>query len=78
MNYDPSVSPLKFNQVKKQNLIIGYYFDDGIAEISEANRHAVLIVKNALEEQGHTLVEFNLCSGARGQSFLQGGLPLAY
>ena len=50
LNYDPSISPLKFNQGKRQNLTIGYYFDDGIAEISEANRQAVLIVKNALEE----------------------------
>ena len=58
--YDKSVRRLSFNKVEKRRLTIGYFFDDGLVDISEANRQAVLVVKAALEEQGHTLVEFSL------------------
>ena len=58
--YDKSVRRLFFNKVEKRRLTIGYFFEDGLVDISEANRQAVLVVKAALEEQGHTLVEFSL------------------
>ncbi|TNV73302.1 hypothetical protein FGO68_gene179 [Halteria grandinella] len=81
--YDKSVSPLKFNntlwkQDPPKKMTIGYYFDDGLVDISEANRQALLIVKSALEEQGHTLVELSLCSGPRGVAFFAEGVPLSY
>jgi hypothetical protein len=37
-----------------------------------------MVVKNSLEEQGHTLIEFQLCNGARGNNFLHEGIPMAY
>lgn len=81
--YDKTVTNQAYNpdylseQMKPRALTIGYYFDDGlIGEVSEANRQAVLLVKNALELQGHTLLEFSLLNGT--SNFLEEGLSLAY
>ncbi|CDW75584.1 fatty-acid amide hydrolase 1-like [Stylonychia lemnae] len=78
-HYDNSISPIKFRepsnlQSKDKALIIGYYMGDGIIEPSYSSKQALLMVKEVLEEQGHTLIEFKL--GAEQQ--LQQIVILAY
>jgi Asp-tRNA(Asn)/Glu-tRNA(Gln) amidotransferase A subunit family amidase len=57
------VLPLKYKAPKEgSKLKIGYYLSDGLVEPSQACRSAVIMAKDALEEQGHTVVEFNMGS----------------
>ena len=57
--YDPTVLPLKYRELcrEDQKLTIGYYLTDSLIDPSHANRSAVLMAKEVLEEQGHTLIE---------------------
>ncbi|XP_052237439.1 vitamin D3 hydroxylase-associated protein-like [Dreissena polymorpha] len=58
---DPQVAPLKFNDSmfnSKKPLRIGFYAYDGYSRAVPACERAVLIAKDTLEQQGHTLVAF--------------------
>ncbi|XP_069498372.1 fatty-acid amide hydrolase 1-like isoform X2 [Ambystoma mexicanum] len=58
---DPTVPPLPFNEEiysSSRPLRVGYYDTDGLTMPSPSMRRAVLEMKQALENAGHTLVSF--------------------
>eukprot|EP00347_Sterkiella_histriomuscorum_P006735 403351633 len=82
LQFDNTVNPKKFippyqNQAAPV-LRIGYYLSDGLLEPSHAVKQALLMVKEALEDQGHIVVEFKMGAQAQGQDLLCQGVLLAY
>ncbi|XP_060079740.1 vitamin D3 hydroxylase-associated protein-like [Ylistrum balloti] len=58
---DPSIPPIPFQEKEfsdTRRLRIGYYTSHGYADPVPSCRRAVFVAKEALEKNGHTLVEF--------------------